>query len=69
MKLKRDTKFGEKLTCRFKNDIKNLTKFDVNTRKSRKLSFNGLLLSKVYIAGAKKYIEVIFDETKEGYKI
>ena len=31
--------------------------------------FNGLLLSKVYIAGAKKYIEVIFDETKEGYKI
>ena len=31
--------------------------------------FNGLLLSKVYIVCAKKYIEVIFLETKEGYKI
>ena len=31
--------------------------------------FNGLLLSKVYIVQAKKYIEVIFLETKEGYKI
>ena len=31
--------------------------------------FNGLLLSKVYIVWAKKYIEVIFHETKEGYKI
>ena len=31
MKLKRDAKFGEKLTCRFKIDIKNLTNFDVNT--------------------------------------
>ena len=28
MKLKRDTKFGEKLTCRFKIDMKNLTNFD-----------------------------------------
>ena len=36
MKLKRDTKFGEKLTCRFKIDIKNLTNFDVNTPKSQK---------------------------------
>ena len=35
MKLKRDSKFGEKLTCRFKTDIKNLTNFDVNTRKSQ----------------------------------
>ena len=31
--------------------------------------FNGLLLSKVYIVWTKKYIEVIFHETKEGYKI
>ena len=38
MKLKEDTKFGEKWTCRFKIDIKNLTKLDVNTRKSKKLS-------------------------------
>ena len=38
MKLKRNTKFGEKSTCRFKVDIKNLTNFDVNTQKSQKFS-------------------------------
>ena len=38
MKLKRDTKFREKLTCRFEIDIENLTNFDVNTRKSQKFS-------------------------------
>ena len=38
MKLKRDTKFGEKSTCRFEIDIKNLTNFDVNTRKSQKFT-------------------------------
>ena len=48
MKLKRDTKFGEEATCHFKIDIRNLTKFDPSTGKSQK--FNGLLLSKVYIA-------------------
>ena len=37
MNLKRDTKFGEKLTCRFKIDRKNFTTFDVNTRKSQKV--------------------------------
>ena len=39
MKLKRDRKFGEEATCRFKIDIRNLTKFDPSTRKSQKLSF------------------------------
>ena len=38
MKLKRESKFGEKFTCRFKIDIKNLTNFDVNTWKSQKFS-------------------------------
>ena len=39
MKLKRDTKFGEESTCRFKIDIKNLTNFDLNARrKSHKFS-------------------------------
>ena len=36
MKLKGDAKFGEKWTCRFKIDINNLTKFEVNIRKSQK---------------------------------
>ena len=40
MKRKRDTKFGDKLTCRFETDIKNLTNFDVNTRKSQNFSLH-----------------------------
>ena len=47
MTLKRNTKFGEELTCRSKTDMRNLTNFDLRTRKSY---FNGFLLSKVYIA-------------------
>ena len=39
MKLKRDTKFGEESTSRFKFGIRNLTKFDPSTRKSKKFSF------------------------------
>ena len=39
MKLKRDTKFGEESTCRFKIGIKSLTEFDPSTQKSQKFSF------------------------------
>ena len=39
MKLKRDTKFGEELTPRFKIGIRNLTKFDPSTQKSKTFSF------------------------------
>ena len=53
MRLKGDTKFGEESTCRFKIGIRNLTKFDLSSRKSQKFHFNDLLLSKVYIAWAK----------------
>ena len=38
MKLKRDTKFGEESTRRFKIGIKNLTKFDPSTQKPQKFS-------------------------------
>ena len=38
MKLKRDTKFGEESTCNFKIVIRNLTSFDLSTRKSQKFS-------------------------------
>ena len=38
-----DPKFGEKSTCRFKIDIRNLTNFDLSTQ----------LLNKVYIVWAK----------------
>ena len=38
MKLKRDVKFGKESTCRFKIDIRNLTNFDLSTRKSQTFS-------------------------------
>ena len=38
MKLKRDTKFGEELTCCFKTGIKNLTNCEPSARKSQKFS-------------------------------
>ena len=33
-----DTKFEEKLTCHFKDDMRNLTNFDLSTRRSQKFS-------------------------------
>ena len=39
MTLKNDENFEEKLTCRFKIDIRNLTNFDSSTRKSQKSEF------------------------------
>ena len=33
-----DAKCEEKLTCQFKIDIRNLTNFDLSTRKSQKLA-------------------------------
>ena len=38
MKLKRNTKFGEESTCRFKIDIRNLKDFDLSTRTLPKFS-------------------------------
>ena len=38
MKLKRDIKFGEESTCRFKVDIRNLTNFDLSIQKSQRFS-------------------------------
>ena len=33
MTMKNNTKFEEELTCQFKMDIRNLTNFDLSTRK------------------------------------
>ena len=38
MKLKRDTKFGQESACRLRIAIKNLTNFDLSTKKSQKFS-------------------------------
>ena len=36
MTMKNDTKLEEEMTCRFKIDMRNLTNFDLSTRKSKK---------------------------------
>ena len=38
MKLKRDTKFAEELTCCFKIGVRNLTNFNLSTQKSQRFS-------------------------------
>ena len=70
MKLKRDTKFWEESTCRFKIDIRNLTNFDPSTRKvSKILILIGSFWAKYILFELKNYRGVIFHETEEGYKI
>ena len=38
MTMKNDAKIEEELTCQFKIDLRNLTKFDPSTRKSQKFA-------------------------------
>ena len=38
MTMKNNAKFEEQLTCHFKTDIRNLTNFDLSTRKSKKIA-------------------------------
>ena len=42
-----DAKFEGKLTCAFKNDMRNLADFYQSTRKSQNWDFDRILLSKV----------------------
>ena len=70
MKLKMDRKFVEELTRHFKIGLKNLTIFDLSTRKSPKFSFEWAPFEQsIYFLSQKKYRGVIFHETEEGYKI
>ena len=53
--LKRDIKFREESTCRFKIDLRNLTNSDLSTRESLKnLHFHLFLLCKVFHVWPKK---------------
>ena len=49
---KSDAKFEGKLTCPFKNDMRNLRNFHQSTWKSQNWDFDGILLSKVENAWA-----------------
>ena len=53
MTMKNYAKFEEKLTCRFKIDMRNLTNLTRALESLRNFHLNALLLNKVYIAWAK----------------
>ena len=38
MTMKNDAKFEEEMICQFKTDMRNLTNFDLGTRKSQKFA-------------------------------
>ena len=45
---KGDAEFKRKLTCGLKSDIRNLVVFHANSRRSKTLHFDQMLLSKAY---------------------
>ena len=65
MKMKNDTKIEEKLTSRFKIDMRNLTKFDPSVQKCKKLCFNGFLVTKIYMFELQNYRGVIFYDAED----
>ena len=54
MLLKCHAKFGKKLTCVLENDLRNLAISHQSTRKCQNWDFDGILLSKMENAWAKK---------------
>ena len=50
MTMKNDAKFEEKLTCRFKIDMRNLTNLTRALESLQNFHLNALLLNKAYIA-------------------
>ena len=70
MKLKRDTKFGEKSTRHLKIGIRNLTNFDTTLEKSQKIFIlMGSFWPKYIFFGLKNYRGVIFHDIEEWCKI
>ena len=72
MALNTDATFEGKLTCAFKNDMRNLANFHQNTWKCQNWYFHGILLFKVENAWATNYMSyrgVISNDTEEWWKI
>ena len=64
MALNSDAKFGEKLACRFKINMKNLTNFDLEHSKiSQMCTLMGCFWPKYIIFELKWYRGVMFDST------
>ena len=70
MKPKRDTKFEEESTCRFKIDISEFDKFcPEHSNVSKSFTLIGSFWAKYILFEVRKYKWVIFYETEEGCKI
>ena len=68
--LNTDTTFEGKLTCAFKNDMRNSSKFSPEyIWKSKNWKFDGILLSKVEICELKIYKGVLCHDNEEWYLI
>ena len=68
MKLKRDTKFVEESTHRFKIGIRNLTKFDLHIQVLKIFILMGSYWAQYILFGLKKYREIIFHKTEGDTK-
>ena len=66
---KNDKKSEEELTCHFKIDIRNLTKFDSSKWVSKSYSLMGCFWPNYIMLELKKYRGVIFHDTRQWCKI
>ena len=69
MALNIDAAIEGKLTCAFKDDLRNLANFDQNTWKCQNWYFHGILLFKVEMHELKIYSGVISNDTDEWSKL
>ena len=65
MSMKSSTKFEEKLTFGFENDVRNLANFYQSIRKSQNWDFDGIFLSKVKVYELKNYRGVMCHGNEE----
>ena len=68
MTLKNDEISEEKLTCRFKIDIRNFTNFDSSTRNSQKFTLQ-CFWPKYMMFELKNYRGIMFDGTEDWCQI
>ena len=69
MKLKRDAKFGEESTCRFKVGRRNLTNFDLSTQKFQNFSLYWASFEQIiYCSSSKSTEELSFINLKKDAK-
>ena len=65
MALKSDAKFKEKLTCGFKDDMRNLVNFHPNTQTSENFTSMSCFCPKYIKFEIQKYRGVIFHDTEQ----